>query len=272
MDKCNTVDTVCCMQHLQICFESEERARILLHNVSSLLKPGGYFFGITPDSSMIWAKYQKMVEAYHNRSGGMKPNAVPNCIRSESYMITFDVEEEKFPIIWKEIPAQFDLRLAREAGLEYVEIQNLTEFYDDNRAQFGSLILKFGPNLVILVGGFFLDRLYTTFIFRRPDPDMVPPITTPVLHDGPHVYDEVRFVLHKERNLRMLSAGINGSVGLIGRVSNQIISCLRDWQGATWWDNDLNGTTEPPPGLGKISDQKGILGPGPADLRFPEAL
>ena len=24
-------------------------------------------------------------------------------------------------------------RLAREAGLEYVEIQNLTEFYDDNR-------------------------------------------------------------------------------------------------------------------------------------------
>lgn len=26
------------------------------------------------------------------------------------------------------------------------------------------------------------------------------------------------------------------------------------------------------PGLGKISEQKGILGPGPADLRFPEAL
>lgn len=24
-------------------------------------------------------------------------------------------------------------RLAREAGLEYVEMQNLTEFYDDNR-------------------------------------------------------------------------------------------------------------------------------------------
>ena len=27
----------------------------------------------------------------------------------------------------------FSVRLAREAGLEYVEIQNLTEFYDDNR-------------------------------------------------------------------------------------------------------------------------------------------
>ena len=43
----------------------------------------------------------------------------------------------------------------------------------------------------------------------------------------------------------------------------------------------MNGHIEPPPpppppppaiGLGKISEQKGILGPGPADLRFPEAL
>jgi len=40
--------------YLQLCFETEERARNLLQNVSSLLKPGGYFFGITPDSSTIW--------------------------------------------------------------------------------------------------------------------------------------------------------------------------------------------------------------------------
>lgn len=26
----------------------------------------------------------------------MKPNIVPNCIRSENYMITFEVEEEKY--------------------------------------------------------------------------------------------------------------------------------------------------------------------------------
>lgn len=42
------------------------------------------------------AKYQKNVEAYHNKSTGMKPNIVPNCIRTESYMITFEVEEEKY--------------------------------------------------------------------------------------------------------------------------------------------------------------------------------
>lgn len=75
------VDIVCCLQHLQVllvsfvssifvisvydilnersiptqlCFETEDRARSLLRNVSSLLKPGGYFFGITTDSSTIW--------------------------------------------------------------------------------------------------------------------------------------------------------------------------------------------------------------------------
>ncbi|CAH8385243.1 unnamed protein product [Eruca vesicaria subsp. sativa] len=89
------VDLVPCWRHLQLCFEIEEIARRLLSNVASLLKPGGYFFGITPDSSTIWAEYQKNVEAYHNRSGGTKSNVFPNYIRSESYMITFEVKEEK---------------------------------------------------------------------------------------------------------------------------------------------------------------------------------
>nr|XP_010312581.1 mRNA cap guanine-N7 methyltransferase 2 isoform X5 [Solanum lycopersicum] len=147
-DKEKQADVVFCMHNLQACFDSEEKARRLLHNVSALLKPGGYFLGITPDSSTIWAKYQKNVEAYHNRSGGMKPNIVPSCIRSENYMITFEVEEEKFPFFGKKYQLKFAsdisaetqclvhfpslLRLAREAGLEHTEIQNLTDFYDDN--------------------------------------------------------------------------------------------------------------------------------------------
>ncbi|KAK2995009.1 hypothetical protein RJ640_029240 [Escallonia rubra] len=112
-DKGNMADIVCCMQHLQFCFETEERVRRLLHNVSSLLKPGGYFLGITPDSSTIWAKYQKNVEAHHNKSG-MKPSIVPNCIRSESYMITFEVEEEKFPFFGK----KYQLKLANDISAE----------------------------------------------------------------------------------------------------------------------------------------------------------
>ncbi|XP_024030386.1 mRNA cap guanine-N7 methyltransferase 2 isoform X1 [Morus notabilis] len=271
-EKSNSGDFVCCLQHLQLCFQTEERARRLLHNVSSLLKPGGYFFGITPDSSTIWAKYQKNVEAYHNRGSSMKPNIVPNCIRSESYMITFEVEEEKFPLFGKKYQLKFAndvspethclvhfpsfIRLGREAGLEYVEIQNLTEFFDDNRAQLAGLITTLYPNLVdprgrLLPRSFDVLGLYTTFIFQKPDPDFGPPLMTPYLQDGSFNHDE------------------------------------REWQATGWKDDEMAGHTEqaapptlptlgtlpaPPAGLGNISEQKGILGPGPAELRFAEAL
>ncbi|KAI5648498.1 hypothetical protein M9H77_34503 [Catharanthus roseus] len=258
-DKENQADIVCCMHHLQLCFEKEEKAKTLLHNVSSLLKPGGYFFGITADSSTIWAKYQKNVEAYHNRSSGMKPNIVPNCIRSESYMITFEVEEEKFPFFGKKYQLKFAndmftethclvhfpslLRLAREAGLEYVELQNLTDFYDDNRAQFASMLQDAaGYNLVdgrgrLLPRSYDILGLYTTFIFQKPDPDVGPPLMTPfVLKNVNHSHDE------------------------------------GDLQGNGWKEEEKNGHTETSQGLGKITEQKGILGPGPAELRFSEAL
>ncbi|XP_038710407.1 mRNA cap guanine-N7 methyltransferase 2 isoform X2 [Tripterygium wilfordii] len=256
-EKANQADLVCCLQHLQSCFETEGRARRLLHNVSSLLKPGGYFFGITPDSSTIWAKYQKNVEAYHNRSSSMKPNIVPNCIRSESYMITFEVEEEKFPLFGKKYQLKFAsdvspethslvhfpslIRLAREAGLEYVEMQNLTEFYDDNRAQFAGMLMNFGPNLVdprgrLLSRSYDVLGLYTTFIFQKPDPDVTPPLTTPLLQESNYNHDE------------------------------------RERQGSGWRDDEKNGQTDPSLRIAKISEQKGILGPGPADLRFAEAL
>lgn len=58
------------------------------------------------------AKYQKNVEAYHNRSGGTKPNVFPNYIRSESYMITFEVEEEKWAIFFWEKRETFFHRVA----------------------------------------------------------------------------------------------------------------------------------------------------------------
>ncbi|XAR52293.1 mRNA (guanine-N(7)-)-methyltransferase [Bertholletia excelsa] len=259
-DRENLADIVCCMQHLQLCFETEEKARRLLHNVSSLLNPGGYFIGICPDSSTIWygimAKYQKNVEAYHNRSGSMKPNLVPNCIRSENYMITFEMEEEKFPFFGKKYQLKFAndsnaethclvhfpslIRLAREAGLEYVEIQNLTEFYDDNRAQFAGMLLDAAPNLMdprgrLLPRTYDLLGLYTTFVFQKPDPDIAPPLMTPLLQEGSHNCDEC------------------------------------EWQ-AGWREDEKSGQTEPSLGLGKITEQKGILGPGPADLRFSEAM
>lgn len=45
-----------------------------------------------------------------------------------------------------------------------------------------------------------------------------------------------------------------------------------DWIGNDWREEDKTVQTETTQGLGKITEQKGILGPGPAELRFAEAL
>ncbi|KAG9144622.1 hypothetical protein Leryth_020232 [Lithospermum erythrorhizon] len=208
-----------------------------------------------------------MVEAYHNRSGGMKPNIVPNCIRSESYMITFEVEEEKFPFFGKKYQLKFSsdpyaethclvhfpslIRLAREAGLEYVEIQNLTEFYDDNRAQFAGMLQDPAHSLVdprgrLLPRSYDILSLYTTFIFKKPDPDLAPPLMTPLLPDGNYDHDEAKLTSSLIFSIELHEAG--------------------------WREDEKISQSEMAPGLGKIAEQKGILGPGPADLRFPELL
>jgi hypothetical protein len=57
-----------------------------------------------------------------------------------------------------------------------------------------------------------------------------------------------------------------------------VLTCIctvHFWQGIIWREDEINGLVVDPSigvGIGKISEQKGILGPGPAELRFPEAL
>lgn len=47
----------------------------------------------------------------------------------------------------------------------------------------------------------------------------------------------------------------------------------RDWPVVGWRDDEKNVQPDSSGGgLGKMSEQKGILGPGPAELRFPEAI
>ncbi|KAG0483506.1 hypothetical protein HPP92_011590 [Vanilla planifolia] len=250
LDKGIPVDIVCCLQHLQLCFENEERVGTLLHNVSYLLKPGGFFFGITPDSSTIWTKYQKIVEASHNKGTGLK--AVQNCIRSDNYVITFEVSffGKKYTLKFaNDIASETHclvhfpslIRLAREAGLEYVEIQNLAEFYDDNRSQFAGMLSSYGANFVdprgkLLSRSFDILGLYAIFVFQKSDPDAIPPLLTPTLQDEEH----------------------------------------QEWLRSGWRqpDEDGGGNAEPSSNLGIVlpAQEKGILGPGPADLRFAEPL
>ncbi|XP_045815998.1 mRNA cap guanine-N7 methyltransferase 2-like [Trifolium pratense] len=87
-------------------------------------------------------------------------------------------------------------KVAWEGGLEYVEIQNLTEFYDDNRAQLAGLLTNYAPNLLdtrgrLLPRSYDVLGLYTTFIVQKPDPDITPPMATPILQDASYNLDEI---------------------------------------------------------------------------------
>ena len=50
-------------------FESENKLRAYLHNVTDRLEPGGYFFGTTVDSDEL---------IYRVRSSGNKDNSITN--------------------------------------------------------------------------------------------------------------------------------------------------------------------------------------------------
>ncbi|MCO5605760.1 hypothetical protein L7F22_059944 [Adiantum nelumboides] len=192
------VDIVTCMGRLQDSFLKEEMVRSLLQNVVSILKPGGYFFGITADASTIWSKFQKAVEGAH-RAAVFR--SLPR-VHSEHYTISF--EDDRFTPFGTRYTLQFAdgvifdgqqlihfpsfIRLAEEVGLECIELQNLQEFYDDYRLHFPDLLRATCTNLVDPKGRlpqFAHDilSLYTTFIFKKTDyldPDyMLSPFPAP---------------------------------------------------------------------------------------------
>ncbi|KAK2995008.1 hypothetical protein RJ640_029239 [Escallonia rubra] len=138
--------------------------------------------------------------------------------------------------------------------------------------------------------------LYTTFIFQKPDPDVAPPLMTPLLKDTNHNHDEASVhnkmpIAYKCASLILIRNDLTPKrgwyrkdhsspkkakiwKGFLSRVRLKRfkISDKREWQGTVWRDDEKNGQKESTLGLGKITEQKGILGPGPADLRFSEAL
>nr|CAB3487705.1 unnamed protein product [Digitaria exilis] len=74
-----------------------------------------------------------------------------------------------------------------------------------------------------------LGGLYSTFVFQKPDPDAMPPIVTPDLHDTDNA--------HEEEWLRQQQVSADD-----GRHSHMDVLPL--------------------------DHEKGILGPGPADMRL----
>ncbi|EFA77214.1 hypothetical protein PPL_12423 [Heterostelium album PN500] len=123
-------DIVTCFDGMQKAFSDLSHANTFLHNVSSRLKDGGYFFGIIPDSSAIWYKSQKVI------------SGLP-CIKSSLFNIDFDSD------IFTFFGSRYQLSMK--------DGSNVT----DNLIHFPTFI-----NLVTLINNF-IKGLYTTFIFYK---------------------------------------------------------------------------------------------------------
>jgi len=163
-------DVVCCFNGMQNCFQAESHVRILLANVSSCLRNGGYFIGILPDSSSIWYRVHKTIVE--------RP-----CIRGALYSIefkddafhffgtTYRLKMEGSPEI-EEYLVHFPslVRIASEYQLVMIDITNLQDFYEENKKNYGDLLKTSGvlnkqgkiePAQSDIIG------LYTMFIFRK---------------------------------------------------------------------------------------------------------
>ncbi|GAQ88077.1 mRNA capping enzyme family protein [Klebsormidium nitens] len=182
-------DVVSCQGHLQDSFLTEITMRSFLTNVAALLRPGGYFFGTCPDSSTIWVKAQKALQQalQHGQTG-----PIPK-VASKSFQITF--ENDKFSTFGCEyffslidgMPPQKQLlvhfpsliRFAAEVGLDMVEISNLEDFYEYNKAPFGDLLhLPTSTDGKKRIPGYAkeLMSIHATFVFRKSERALPAPL------------------------------------------------------------------------------------------------
>eukprot|EP01103_Thecamoeba_quadrilineata_P010821 TRINITY_DN2442_c0_g1_i1.p1 TRINITY_DN2442_c0_g1~~TRINITY_DN2442_c0_g1_i1.p1 ORF type:complete len:170 (+),score=19.82 TRINITY_DN2442_c0_g1_i1:349-858(+) len=160
-------DVVTCFNEVGNSFQSSLSARTFLHNAACRLKPGGLFFGILPDSSSIWYKAQK---------------GQNNTIRGELYTITFDNEQfthygTRYTLSMQGTTTHEHLvhfptfiSLAKSESLKMLEITNFSEFFEDNKKNYGDKLKalnvldkkgKFQQSQSDIIG------LYTMFIFEK---------------------------------------------------------------------------------------------------------
>jgi len=167
-------DNVCCFNNLEYSFETKEKAQMFLENVASILKPGGYFFGILPDSSAIWYKAQKVILGKTDKSLSIKGDLFTIQFLNEdfhhfgtSYTMKMEGSPEQ-----QEYLVHFPsfVSVADSVGLTMLEITNLVEFYEDHRKNYSELLKALGvlnkqgkiePQQKDIIG------LYTVFCFQR---------------------------------------------------------------------------------------------------------
>jgi mRNA (guanine-N7-)-methyltransferase len=135
----------CYSLKMEQAFHSEHSAKIFMNNVSSLLKPNGYLFGICLDTSTIWTMFQKELSrnivSTSNRSALLKRspytlklnNLNSNCDDFElfgtSYSLQIDDEKDKRSGSMIHFPSF--IRIAKSAGFRVISIDNMMRFYED---------------------------------------------------------------------------------------------------------------------------------------------
>lgn len=176
-------DICSCQFALHYSWASEEKARLALQNVSSVLKPGGYFIGTIPDANVIVRKLRE--------TEGLE-------FGNTCYNIKFDDDhyEKKFPLSepfgiqyefhledavdcpeWL-VPFQMFTALAAEYCLELVYKKNFHEFVHEHikNPDFAELMRKLGA----LGDGLSKDTIstdewdaayiYMAFVFKKVGP------------------------------------------------------------------------------------------------------
>jgi len=169
LDRTILFDIVCCFEGLQHSFATEAKLRSFLYNVSVRLKPGGFFFGMLPDSSEIWYKSQKVTSGLPLLKGALYSVEFPkDDFQAFGTLYTFKLGEGTITEYLVHFPSL--LKLAKEYNLQMITIQNFQEFYEDHRKNYGDKLKALGvldkkakiqQNQMEIIG------LFTTFVFVK---------------------------------------------------------------------------------------------------------
>ena len=163
---------------------------MLLKNAASLLQPGGIFFGIMPDSSSLFtrANQQKIGESgvIKLSSGELElilPKGLSASTTFESFFqpapLKLRVRGETRASHLYIVHCPTLLQLCAQEGLVMIEIQNLADFYEENRRIHQRTLKKILGSHQIHSRHTQQLSLFTFFAFRKG------PVTTAPLRAAP---------------------------------------------------------------------------------------
>lgn len=180
-------DLVSCQFALHYAFESEERLRAVLQNVSDNLRPGGAFIGTIPDASMILSNAKRSEEEYFAFGSDIcrvrftsetLPDLSEKPFGQEYYFHLQDAVED-LPEFLVHFPTL--QRIAEEFGLELVLKANFHRFFlefvrDEKYYRLLHQLGVFNETTQFPEDDWTTASLYQAFAFRKKnDVPYVPP-------------------------------------------------------------------------------------------------